>query len=241
MDKMITSNAKAMATTPFSINDILTKNNTTIFRRRISSGELSPMSQSNDNVSDHGDFQANEELSCKLSKTMKIFKNPTIEQFHQKAQFDRHSEYRELERVNAVQQSKETPTDEYFSEHGNSSSPLYKKIHQSSGQIFNNNNNIDKSIGKSEDKNFTKRRGSLDCFLIDGSHNYTDREVNLCNRVDRKAPISTTDHLMKVGYYNYPIVVESPLDMRRCANDSGKRKVHLAFIFISFHFILRRQ
>lgn len=42
MDKSMTATAKS---TPFSINDILTKNNTSIFRRCISSGNLSPISQ----------------------------------------------------------------------------------------------------------------------------------------------------------------------------------------------------
>lgn len=50
MDRSLTSSLKS---TPFSINDILTKNNTTIFRRCSSSGHLSPIDEPSDELPQH--------------------------------------------------------------------------------------------------------------------------------------------------------------------------------------------
>lgn len=179
-----------MATTPFSINDILTKNNTTIFRRRFSSGELSPMSQSNENMSDP-DYQSSEELQ--QTKSSKLFKHSKLDQLQSKTTSNR-EHY--VNRENVVRQLASSPS--HDGRHGG-------------------------------DRNITKRRGSLDCFLIDGNHNNTERDgISKNAPMDRKTPVGAdhhmkiADHHMNIGYYNYPMVVESPLDMRRCANDSGK-------------------
>lgn len=179
-----------MATTPFSINDILTKNNTTIFRRRFSSGELSPMSQSNENMSDP-DYQSSEELQ--QTKSSKLFKHSKLDQLQSKTTSNR-EHY--VNRENVVRQLASSPS--HDGRHGG-------------------------------DRNLTKRRGSLDCFLIDGNHNNTERDgISKNAPMERKTPVGSdhhmkiADHHMNIGYYNYPMVVESPLDMRRCANDSGK-------------------
>lgn len=204
-----------MASTPFSINDILTKNNTTLYRRRISSGELSPMSRSNGNLSDT-DYHSSEELSHKLTKSMKLFKHPPMDQFHLKNQYDRHI-YTKLEREHALRHSPDTPPHDNDLE--DKLSPIYKK-YQASTEPNRNGSNDYKDYRMQ--KEFGKRRGSLDCFLIDANHNNTDRD-NISNggTMERKTTASATDHQMKIGYYNYPLPVESPLDMRRCANDSG--------------------
>lgn len=184
MDNTTTANTKTMATTPFSINDILTKNNTTIYRRRVSSGELSPMSQSNENISDT-DYHSSDDSPDKLSKSMHLFKHPSMEQFHHKMQFDhRTGGYIKTERENLVRHSSMTPPNEHFA-----------------------------------DENLSSRRRSLDCFLIDSNHNNTNRDGS---GIERKIPVKSSDHHMKIDYYNYPIGVESPLDMRRCTNDSGE-------------------
>lgn len=76
----------------------------------------------------------------------------------------------------------------------------------------NNNNNYENR------KNFVAdRRGSLDCFLVDKNHNLNENAGIEARRIQNRA--------MKMGFYNFPLVVETPLDMRRCNNnnDSGER------------------
>lgn len=69
MERSLTSTLKS---TPFSINDILTKNNTTIFRRCSSSGHLSPIDRKS--VPDSECDEPSDELSQHLANSMRFFK-----------------------------------------------------------------------------------------------------------------------------------------------------------------------
>lgn len=69
MDRSLTSTLKS---TPFSINDILTKNNTTIFRRCSSSGHLSPIDRKSLHESECD--EPSDELSQHLANSMRFFK-----------------------------------------------------------------------------------------------------------------------------------------------------------------------
>lgn len=147
---------------------------------------------------------------------MKLFKHPQMDQFHLKSQYDRHA-YIKSDREHIVRHSQDTPP--HDNELEEKLSPIYKKYHATADQ--NRNGNSDYKDYRME-KDFGKRRGSLDCFLIDKNHNNTDREsISNSGGMERKTPVSAAEHHMKIGYYNYPMTVESPLDMRRCANDSG--------------------
>lgn len=69
MDRSLTSTLKS---TPFSINDILTKNNTTIFRRCSSSGQLSPIDRKSMHESECD--EPSDELPQHLANSMRFFK-----------------------------------------------------------------------------------------------------------------------------------------------------------------------
>lgn len=66
---------------------------------------------------------------------------------------------------------------------------------------------------KKENQNYkSERRGSLDCFLIDKNHNFNETDEH---RAEHQKYISHR-------FYDLPMVVGGPLDMRRCNNDSGE-------------------
>lgn len=69
MDRSSTSTLKS---TPFSINDILTKNNTTIFRRCSSSGHLSPIDRKSSHEIESD--EPSDELSQHLANSMRFLK-----------------------------------------------------------------------------------------------------------------------------------------------------------------------
>lgn len=140
-----------LATTPFSISDILTKNNTSIYKKSMSS----PMSQSSGHLSD-----------------TETVSHPSLE-----TRLPQHSGYHQME-CESIEDRRQS----FIANHDGKEQHHY------------------------DDRNLAKRRGSLDCFLIDSNHNNTDRDK-----------ISSM-----TGYYNYPMVMETPLDMRRCVNDSGE-------------------
>lgn len=163
MERSLTSTLK---TTPFSINDILTKNNTTIFRRCSSSGHLSPI----DRKSAHGSEcdEPSDELSQHLANSMRFFK---------------------------------------YSPHNYEHDPNIDQSsmrHSAQNYLFNNNNHSEKMLSANDMKH---KRG-------------TSAE---------KTPKS-------MKYYNFPLMFERPLDMRRCADgdDSGENP----FIFHCFVGIL---
>lgn len=178
-----------MASTPFSISDILTKNNTSIYKKRMSS----PMSQSSGHLSD-------------------TEAHPSLEARH-----SQHQNYHHIEREGAdgSHRSSVTPPHEYLSDtHGGNVSAMYRKYHSLNGQhqfnaMHDGSGNEKRQF---DDCNLAKRRGSLDCFLIDANHNNAERDS--ISTMNGKTPIA--------GYYNYPMMRESPLDMRRCVNDSGE-------------------
>lgn len=232
MDKSVTTNTKTMSTTPFSINDILTKNNTTLFRRRISSGDLSPISQTHENDIDTDDMQ-NDDFSSKLTK-MKFFKHPAADHYNPMASMDHpqlhhyHQSFVDLHNSKTARLSA-SPSMETQSEPGspNDQKTIFKKInnfHQQSMQYLHNNNNNSTSgkdaRAKCESAN-SRRRNSLDCFLVDDNRQSYHRGRESVPIGDANGK-QQAEHHEKMDYYNYPVMVETPLDMRRCADDSGE-------------------
>lgn len=84
------------------------------------------------------------------------------------------------------------------------------------------NNNIDNYENGHRKSCAAERRGSLDCFLVDKKQNLNENAG-----IDRRHGQNRPN---KMRFYNYPLVVETPLDMRRCNNnDSGERVVRENF------------
>lgn len=156
MERSLTSTLKS---TPFSINDILTKNNTTIFRRCGSSGHLSPIDRKSMQGSECD--EPSDELSQHLANSMRFFKYTT-----------------------------------HNYEHDANIDPSLMR-HSAQNYLFNNNNHSDKMLSANEMKH---KRGSS----------------------EEKPPKS-------IKYYNFPLMFERPLDMRRCADgdDSGENSFPL--------------
>lgn len=177
MDRSLTS----PKTTPFSINDILTKNNTTILRRN-SSGHLSPINKKsiNEKCSDHLNHEPTDDLSFHLSDSMHFLKySPSQQQLQQ------------FENVTNIDQSivlrRSTST-------------------TASNYLCNNNNN-----------------------KVHNSNDVKQKRNTHGNR-DGHGHGNATDKTMKpLRFYNFPLMLERPLDMRRCADDddSGKTIRHL--------------
>lgn len=210
MDKSMTATSKS---TPFSINDILTKNNTTIFRRCISSGNLSPISQKSftEHEMDPYDAMAADTLSQSITRSMRLFKYDSI--------------YGDRSRVNGAAggtpfantkrriSSESTGADDESGPDDEHTTFEPKNSKQFDALEHNINHNYESG----QRKGFVgERRGSLDCFLVDKNHNLTE---NANAEHQRRGP----NRPIKMGFYNFPLVVESPLDMRRCNNDSGER------------------
>lgn len=98
----------------------------------------------------------------------------------------------------------------------------YLKQHKNNN---NNNNNYEQSENERDFKHkrvWSERRGSLDCFLIDKNQNNNDGGHSDIERMQVDEQRSSNPHHLKMGFYSFPLVVETPLDMRRCTNDSGE-------------------
>lgn len=160
MDRSLTSTLKS---TPFSINDILTKNNTTIFRRCGSSGHLSPIDRKSMQESECD--EPSDELSQHLANSMRFFK------------YSPHN----YEHDGNIDQS--------------------SMRHSAQNYLFNNNNNSGKA------------------------HSVND--------VKSKRNSSAEKTSKSIKYYNFPLMFERPLDMRRCADgdDSGENNFSLLNLF----------
>ncbi|XP_031617648.1 homeobox protein bagpipe [Contarinia nasturtii] len=144
MDRGLTSSLKS---TPFSINDILTKNNTTIFRRCDSSGHLSPIEGKSMHESECD--EPSDELSQHLANSMRFFKYSPPNYEHD----------------------------------GNiDQSPLRHSAHS---YLFNNNNS---------------------------------QKVHSANDVRHKRGSTSEKPPKSIKYYNFPLMFERPIDMRRCAD-----------------------
>lgn len=231
MDKNQTSTAKS---TPFSINDILTKNNTSIFRRRFSTEDLSPISHKSgiDHEFDHCD-EPSDDLSKSLAKSMSFFKYPHDylgSNFngmhlnyaeHVDERSDKSKRRSDSDSPQAAEQSDENKS--CVDDDG----AVYKRsrnTRSSSVQYLNNNNSssVNKNSGHETKlrKNSRGRRSSLDCFPIDKIHN-GDNHIDEAHERFEDAS-KRHSHQLKMGFYNFPLMVETPLDMRRCADESGK-------------------
>lgn len=205
MDKSMTATAKS---TPFSINDILTKNNTTIFRRCISSGNLSPISHKsfNEHELDPYDPMTADTLSQSITRSMRLFKYDNV--------------YIDRSRMNgnsggaSFTKSKQRISSESTGADDESGDETIAYEQKNTNQYDNreNNNNYENGHRKSF---VSERRGSLDCFLV-------DKKRSLNENVNADASRRTQNCPIKMGFYNFPLVVETPLDMRQCNNDSGE-------------------
>lgn len=153
MERGLTSTLKS---TPFSINDILTKNNTTIFRRCGSSGQLSPIDRKS--MHDSECDEPSDELSQHLANSMRFFK---------------------------------------YSAHGYES----------------HDSNIEQS----------SMRHSAQQYLFN-NNNHSDKMHDLKSKRSAKK------------YYNFPLMFERPLDMRRCADGDDSGECFRIFYFISVLF-----
>lgn len=161
MDRSLTSTLKS---TPFSINDILTKNNTTLFRRCGSSGHLSPVDRKSANESECD--EPSDELSQHLVDSMRFFK------------YSPHN----------------------YEHDGNIDQSHLRRSAQNN--LFNNNNNNSGKVFSAND--MRQKRGS--------SSEKTSKSVK---------------------YYNFPLMFERPIDMRRCADgdDSGENRKQSHFFW----------
>lgn len=110
--------------------------------------------------------------------------------------------------------SESTAADDESGPDDDTSAYEQKNVKQYDAVENNNNNNYENGHRKGF---VAERRGSLDCFLVDKNHNLNEH-AGVEQRRDQNRPI-------KMGFYNFPLVVETPLDMRRCNNDSGERVV----------------
>lgn len=167
MENGQTSTAK---TTPFSINDILTKRDSALFQRRILSGDLAPL----------GEFMD----SCD---------GPSADMTHD------------------LQLAKQRMD---YSENSEQIRRSYSCSQQSDGA---------REFRKKKDNQSVKneRRGSLDCFLVDKNHNY---KAETCLGDSERHRLGSQKYISH-RFYDLPLVVGAPLDMRRSNNDSGENKV----------------
>lgn len=169
MDESQTASAKS---TPFSINDILTNNNTTISRR--SDVDLSPRNRGYDTM-ENADEPTSFVMKCNFVRP------------HRLRKYENHSN--ELHRSQS--DSPQAPAD--------------------GGKEFQRKR-------ENWQKSRSERRGSLDCFLVDRNHNFSGR----MNFVDPGSHRSDYQKRASRRYYDLPLVVGGPLDMRRCNNESGE-------------------
>lgn len=161
MERSLTSTLK---TTPFSINDILTKNNTTLFRRCSSSGHLSPIDRKSNTNDSECDEPSDETLSQHLANSMRFFKYSGYDHHH-----DTNIDQSSMARHSASQQ-----------------------------YLFNNNNNNN------------------------NSHSNNNNSSHNINAMKHKRSMSHGEKTAKpIKYYNFPLMFERPLDMRRCADGTG--------------------
>lgn len=198
-------------TTPFSINDILTKNNTTIFRRCISSGNLSPISQKsfNEHELDSFDPIAADTLSHSITRSMRLFKYDNV--YVDRSRMNGNSGGTSFAKSKRRISSESTGADEESGPDDETNAYEQKNHKQYDAMETNNNNDYENGHQKS----FAgERRGSLDCFLVD-KHQNANGNAAAEQRRSQNRPL-------KMGFYNFPLVVETPLDMRRCNNDSGE-------------------
>lgn len=157
MDRSLTS----PKTTPFSINDILTKNNTTILRRN-SSGHLSPIEKKIHEKDCDQMTEPTDDLSLHLSNSMHFLK--------------------------------------------------YSPRH------YENNSNIDQSMAM--------RRSSQNHLS-----NNNNNKMHNANEVRNKRHSNSDKTLKPLRFYNFPLMLERPLDMRRCADDDDSgEKIILFYI-----------
>lgn len=153
---MMDSSLTSAKSTPFSINDILTKTNSAIFRRSSSSDSNAPMprkSCSENRDCDHVD-EATDELSQHLANQMRLFKYSAAPNYG-------HNQL-----------------------NSGANDFLYNNNHSS----VNNNHGAQKSAH--------------------GNDTSSGRHTG-----------DTEKTIKAMRFYNFPLVMEHPLDMRRCNND----------------------
>lgn len=165
MESSLTSSSSSSSkTTPFSINDILTKNNTTIFRRCSSSSNLSSLERKMHNEN-HRDcdqiIEPTDDLSHHLTNSMRFLK---------------------------------------YSSHN-----------------YGHNSNIDQLHGTSQN------------FLCNNNHSTLNNnnhhgKNHSGNEVKPKRNINLDKAIKPIRFYNFPLMMERPLDMRRCNNDDDSGK-----------------
>lgn len=175
MERSLTSTLKS---TPFSINDILTKNNTTLFRRCSSSGHLSPIdrkSTTNDSECD----DPSDELSQHLANSMRFLKYSGYEQQQQ-----HHHHSTNIDQSNIIR-------------------------HSAQQYLFHNNNNHNNN-----------------------NNNNHGEKFHSMNNMKHKRTSHGEKTAKPIKYYNFPLMFERPLDMRRCADGTGddsgeENKIHV--------------
>lgn len=172
MERSLTSTLKS---TPFSINDILTKNNTTLFRRCSSSGHLSPIDRKSNTNDSECDEPSDETLSQHLANSMRFLKYSGYDQHH-----DTNIDQSTLVRHSASQQ-----------------------------YLFNNNNN--NNHHHSNNNNNTN------------NNSHGGEKFHNINTLKHKRSMSHGEKTSAkpIKYYNFPLMFERPLDMRRCADGTG--------------------
>lgn len=230
----MTATAKS---TPFSINDILTKNNTTIFRRCISSGNLSPISQKsfNEHELDAYDPMAADTLSQSITRSMRLFKYDNI--YMDRSQVHGSAGGTSFAKSKRRISSESIGADDESGADDETIACELKNNNKKYDVLENNNNNYDIGYRKSF---VAERRSSLDCFLVDKTHNLNGNNASVEQKRGQNRPT-------KMGFYNFPVVVETPLDMRRCNNDSGEcvvREIYILLLFIiiyATHYSLHRN
>lgn len=227
----ISKSISSPTTTPFSINDILTKNNTSVLKvRHQSSGDTSPISQKSrgeHDSEDHFDESTNR-LSDNLLNTMKFYKHPYyahlnpnlyLEPSSQMYSF-RHNQYKFIDnrphRSSSGNPSMTKLSDLHY-QHNRTLSSFSNRNTEDNDR--NNNTNSLKNRSEFRTKNHIReRRQSLDCFLVDTNHN-NNRTTEV--RTSFEGSDKTNSCHLKMNYYNFPVIGETPLDMRRCISESG--------------------
>lgn len=223
----ISKSISSPTSTPFSINDILTKNNTSVLKfRQHPSGETSPISQRSrgDRDSEEHFDETSDKLSDNLLKTMKFYKHPYYAHLNTSLYFEpsqvypfRHHHHQFID-PRSLRISSDSPSMENQPEigdihyHQRRISSSYPNRNADENDITTNGNGI-----KKIKSNILERRKSLDCFLVDANHNNQTAEENAFDENEK----SRSRHL-KMNFYNFPVIGETPLDMRRCISESGE-------------------
>lgn len=200
---------KSVSTTPFSINDILTKSNSSLRRKSMESSA--------------------DEIEFRLTKSSTKHNYESLRRSSDSSPIDTESDpgergvdrYYSTTKINIRDSNSPVM---YYTNHNNNNSLTISNC---------NSNGMVNCGGGSMVATAGARRGSLDCFLVENDHHPSQRLLKfndgkgIKNYLEQNKIIGRNGGDIKMNdYYHHHHhhhgYSETPLDMRRCAsNDSG--------------------